>query len=271
MVQKRLRKLLIGDFSAIRLIRSLIFIYAMVCVYIFKFADGMIFLPQPSSYQDSSSIIKLSNDDGTQLAAVYLPNRTSRYTILYAHGNAEDLGDIKPVLKQLQEIGLSVFAYDYRGYGLSTGKPTEANAYRDIDTAYGYLTQELGVAAESIIAYGRSVGAGSAVDLASRKPIAGLVIESGFTSAFRTVVPFPIFPFDKFPNLDKIQRVTCPVLVMHGTEDEVIPFNHGQKLFALAPQPKLALWVESAGHNDLVWVAEEQYQQILQQFLQLLR
>jgi len=271
MDKQTLRRVLLGEFTFKRLMRSLILIYAFFCLYVFFIADGKIFLPQASTYQDTSDILKLTTADQIQLSAVYLPNPASTYTILYTHGNAEDLGDIQPVLQQLQNTGFSVFAYDYRGYGTSQGTPSERNAYRDIDTAYNYLIQQLGVSPQRIIAYGRSVGAGSAVDLASRKPLAGLIMESAFTTAFRVIVPFPILPFEKFRNIDKIKKVNCPVLVMHGKADEVIPFSHGQKLFAAAREPKRYLWVDEAGHNDFMWVASEQYAKTLREFAQLIQ
>jgi hypothetical protein len=140
-----------------------------------------------------------------------------------------------------------------------------------VDTAYEYLTQKLGVLPERIIIYGRSVGAGSAVELAARKPVAGLIMESAFTSAFRVVVPIPILPFDKFRNIDKIKRVKCPVLVMHGKGDEVVPFQHGQRLFSAAPEPKRSLWVDEASHNDFLWVAGEQYGKTLREFVELIK
>lgn len=269
MAKLTLKQLIIGDFTFKRLMRSLIIIYVIVCLYVFFFADSKIFLPQPSSYQDTKEIIKLTTDDSIQLSAVYLPNPASNYTILYVHGNAEDLGDIQPVLAKLKSIGFSVFAYDYRGYGTSQGTPTEQNAYRDINTVYDYLTQKLRVPTKQIIAYGRSVGAGSAIDLASRKPLGGLIIESAFTTAFRVIIPFPIFPFDKFRNIDKIKTVNCPVLVMHGKADDTIPFSHGQQLFLVAKEPKRYLWVDEAGHNDFMWVADEQYANTLRDFAQL--
>jgi len=271
MDKQTLKRLLIGEFTFKRLVRSLIIIYVIFCLYVFFFADGKIFLPQPSTYQDTKEILKLTTPDRLQLSAVYLPNPASTHTILYVHGNAEDLGDIQPVLQKLQNIGFSVFAYDYRGYGTSQGTPTERNAYRDIETAYNYLTQRLRVPSQRIIAYGRSVGAGSAVDLASRKPLAGLIMESAFTTAFRVIVPIPILPFDKFRNIDKIKKVKCPVLVMHGKADDTIPFQHGQQLFAAAKEPKLSLWLDEAGHNDVMWVAGEQYAKTLREFAQLLK
>ena len=271
MDKQTLKRLLIGEFTFKRLVRSLIIIYVIFCLYVFFFADGKIFLPQPSTYQDTKEILKLTTPDRLQLSAVYLPNPASTHTILYVHGNAEDLGDIQPVLQKLQNIGFSVFAYDYRGYGTSQGTPTERNAYRDIETAYNYLTQQLRVPSQRIIAYGRSVGGGSAVDLASRKPVAGLIMESAFTTAFRVIVPIPILPFDKFRNIDKIKKLKCPVLVMHGKADDTIPFQHGQQLFAAAKEPKLSLWVDEAGHNDVMWVAGDGYSDTLRQFAQLLK
>lgn len=269
MDKQTLQRLLWGEFTFKRLIRSLIFIYTFFCLYVFFFADGKIFLPQPSTYSDTTDILKLTTHDQIQLSAVYLPNPASQYTIVYIHGNAEDLGDIQPALQYLHKIGFSVFAYDYRGYGTSQGKPSERHAYRDMETVYNYLIQQLSVPAQKIIAFGRSVGGGSAVDLAAHQPLAGLIMESSFTSAFRVVVPFPLLPFDKFPNLNKIKKVKCPVLIMHGKADEVIPFQHGQKLFAAANEPKLSLWVDEASHNDLMWVAGDQYAAVLRRFAQL--
>lgn len=271
MDKRTLRRLLFGEFTFKRLVRSLIFIYVCLCLYVFLFADHKIFLPGPSSYQDTSEILKLTSFDQIQLSAVYLPNPESSYTIVYVHGNAEDLGDIQPALQHLRDIWFSVFAYDYRGYGTSQGTPSERHAYRDIDTVYNYLTQKLSVPPEQIIAYGRSVGGASAVDLAARKPIAGLIMESAFTTAFRVVMPIPILPFDKFRNIDKIKTVNCPVLVMHGKADEVVPFQHGQQLFAAAPLPKRSLWVDEAGHNNLIWVAGDRYAKTLREFAQLVQ
>ncbi len=261
---------LIGTWSLWRGLRLLAIAYATIALYAYFFADQKIFLPPPASYAPSDEILYLTTAGGDRLAAVYLPNPEATYTLLYAHGNAEDLGDIAPVLDILYDAGFSVFAYDYRGYGLSDGRPSERHAYADIDAAYAYLREELGLGPAQIIAFGRSVGGGSAVDLASRQPVAGLILESSFTQAFRVVVPFPFLPFDKFRNLDKLAQVQAPVLVIHGTADRVIPLHHGQQLFAAAPEPKQAFWVDGAGHNDLVWVAGDRYSAALQGFAELL-
>ncbi|MBW4577839.1 MAG: alpha/beta hydrolase [Aphanothece sp. CMT-3BRIN-NPC111] len=228
----------------------------------------MIFQPQRSSYEDTSQIIKLTTSDGVQISAIYLPNPQARYTILYSHGNAEDLGDLLWVFTELREMGFAVFGYDYHGYGTSQGSPTERNVYRDIDAAYNYLTEQLGIPPQQIIAYGRSVGSGPAVDLATRQKVGGLILESPFLTAFRVLTRIPIVPFDKFRNIDKIKRVHCPVLVMHGKRDEVVPFSNGKKLFEAANEPKRFLWVDAATHNDLMEVADDQYAKALREFAQ---
>ena len=168
-------------------------------------------------------------------------------------------------------MGFAVFSYDYQGYGTSGGKPTVSKSYQDIDAAYAYLTEDLAVSPNQIIVYGRSVGGGPSVDLATRQPVAGLILESTFVSAFRALTQVPIYPFDKFENLAKLKRVTCPVLVMHGSEDEVVPFWQGQALFAAAKDPKRSLWVEGAGHNEVMWIAGDRYFAALQEFEQLLK
>jgi fermentation-respiration switch protein FrsA (DUF1100 family) len=269
MPQKNIKRLLFGEFTFKRLVRSLLFIYVCLCLYAYFFADWMIFKPQPSSYQDSGEILKLTTADGLQISAVYLPNPRAKYTILYTHGNAEDLGDVQSVLQELQQMGFAVFAYDYHGYGTSQGTASEINAYRDIDAAYHYVTQQLGIPPQRIIAYGRSVGGGPTVDLVARKPVAGLVLESAFITAFRTITHIPIVPFDKFRNIDKLKQVHCPVLIIHGKADAVVPFKHGLRLFAAAHEPKRFLWVDIAGHNDVMDVAPDRYTKSLAEFMQL--
>ncbi len=246
-------------------------VYAVACLLAYLAADGMIFLPPPSTYRDSAETVRLTTADGVRITASYLPNEHADYTILYSHGNAEDLGVIAPSLDRFREWGFSVFAYDYRGYGTSEGKASERGAYKDIDAAYDHLTRVLGVPPARIIAYGRSVGSGPAVDLAARRPLAGLVVESGFLTAFRVLTRVSLLPFDKFRNIDKIGKVSCPVLVMHGVQDDIIPFDHGQQLFAAAREPKRALWVEGAGHNDFMLTAHDRQARALREFAGVVR
>ncbi|CAD5947398.1 alpha/beta hydrolase [Planktothrix agardhii] len=269
--QTLIKRFIIGDFSVKRMIRFLIILYLAVGVWAYFYSEGLIFIPQPSSYQLTPEFLTLKTEPGVNITALYLPNPKAKYTILYSHGNAEDLGDIRIVLELLRQMGFAVFSYDYPGYGISTGKPSEQGAYQAIDAAYDYLTQQLKISPNQIIVYGRSVGGGPSVDLASRKPVAGLILESTFISTFRVKIDLPLYPFDKFANLSKIPLVKAPVLVIHGTVDQVIPFSHGQRLFAAVNTPKLSFWVTGADHNDVIEVAGDRYEQILKEFIQILK
>ncbi|MBP0020348.1 MAG: alpha/beta hydrolase [Cyanobacteria bacterium SBLK] len=269
MDKKRLIKLLFGEFTFKRMILSLLFIYAFFAIYVFLSADRMIFLPPPASYVDDENIIKLSAANQEKFSAIYLENPDARYTLLYSHGNAEDLGQIRPLLEFYHAVGFNVFAYDYRGYGTSEGKASERNTYEEIEISYSYLTEKMGISPDRILLFGRSVGGGPTMNLAASKPVGGVILESTFTQAFRVVVPFPILPFDKFRNQRKMQKLNVPVLIVHGTEDRTIPFSHGQKLFATASEPKLSYWVEGATHNDLFWIARGNYGEKLKEFAKL--
>jgi abhydrolase domain-containing protein 17 len=228
-------------------------------------ADSVIFQPHASSYKDTAEVVKITSADGNKISAFYLPNPSAKFTLLVSHGNAEDIGDGRGWHEDLHQAGFSVLAYDYQGYGTSQGKPSEKKLYEDEMAAYEFLTANLKVPPEHIIVLGRSVGSGPAVHLAARRPVAGLVLESPFLSAFRVITRVPV-GFDKFPNYKEIGRVRCPVLIMHGTRDEVIPIWHGRKLHELANEPRRFVAIEGAGHNDLEMVAGKTYVNALRDF-----
>jgi fermentation-respiration switch protein FrsA (DUF1100 family) len=227
------------------------FLYIALCGEALFFADSLIFQPHRSSYTDNPGILKISSSNGHKISAVYLPNASARFTLLVSHGNGEDLGDIRDWLDDMREAGFNVLAYDYQGYGTSQGKPSEQAAYDDESAAYNFLALNLATPPDRIIIFGRSVGTGPAVQLATRRPAAGLVLQSPFLSAFRVLTRVPILPFDRFPNYRRIQHVHCPVLIMHGTSDSVIGIWHGRRLFELANQPKDFVAVDGADHNDV--------------------
>ncbi len=237
-------------------------------------ADKLIFQPHPTSYTDAQlrradaegiEYFRLSSGSET-ISAVYLANPNARYTLLYSHGNAEDIGDILPLLQEFRRAGFAVFSYDYRGYGTSTGQPSEKGTYSDAHAAYDYLTQTLQVAPSAIISHGHSLGAAAAIELASAKPVAGLIADAPFVSAFRVLTSVRMLPWDEFTNSYYIRRVHCPVLVIHGKADNVIPWRHGQLIYQRANQPKRALWIDNAGHNNTFLIAGKLYLQSMTEF-----
>lgn len=249
-----------------RWLRLLLLIYVAVGTWGWLDGDRRIFLPFPSSYGNEGDILQLASGDKETIAALHLTNPDADLTLLYSHGNAEDLGDIRPRLERLQNLGFNVLAYDYRGYGLSSGRPTERGAYADIEAAYRYLRDRQHIPAEQIVLFGRSIGSGPSLYLASQEPVGGLILESAFVSIFRILTRLPLYPFDKFPNLQRIAAIDCPVLLIHGDRDRVIPFWHGQALFERASEPKVWFPVPGAGHNDVWPVAGASYDRQLQAF-----
>jgi len=267
------QKLVTGELNWKGVIRSTgsiaLSLYIFFLLYGMFFGDRLIFQPQPSSYTDTDQILKLKTMKGAFISVFYLQNPGATYTILYSHGNAEDLGDIREVLQRFHKHGFAVIAYDYSGYGTSSGQPSEDAAYADISAVYDHAVRKIGLRPENILLFGRSVGGGPSLDLAVRETVGGLILESSFVSAFRVVTTIPLFPVDKFNNLNKIKALPCPILVIHGKQDSIIPFWHGERLYEEANPPKMRFWVDAARHNDLMWTAGESYWETLERFVGL--
>ena len=262
---------LVGDFTMRRLPRSLAEIYICILVWAWFFSDHVAFQPSAPTYSEESDVFLIATPSGHRIAILALTNSSARQVILYAHGNAEDLGGIRETMEEYQSKGFQVFAFDYQGYGISEGKPSTANSYEDINTVYCYLTHEKGIAPTQIIVHGRSLGAAIALHLAARQPVSGVIVESAFLTAFRARTQIPISPIDKMRNDKEIKKLTCPVLVIHGESDQTIKTWQGKKLFGLAHEPKLAYWVPNAGHDDVVALGGDEYWQRITDFARFLR
>ncbi|KAF7819976.1 alpha/beta hydrolase domain-containing protein 17B-like isoform X1 [Senna tora] len=195
--------------------------------------------------KDNVDVLKLRTRRGNDIAAVYVKHHKPTATMLYSHGNAADLGQMFELFVELSiRLRLNVMGYDYSGYGRSTGKPTESNTYADIEAAYKCLKEQYGVKDEQLILYGQSVGSGPTLDLASRVPeLRGVVLHSPILSGMRVLYPVKrTYWFDIYKNIDKICLVNCPVLVIHGTADEVVHWSHGKQLWELCKVKYEPLW-----------------------------
>src|SRR5438093_1714216 len=235
---------------------ALLLVHGLAALSGCTLADHMIFQPPALQYQDGPQVLKvpiLGTDE--IISARYLPNPGSRFILLYSHGTGDDLGEIAPFLEDVRAHGYAVFAYDYEGYGTSTGKPSETSVYRDEEAVYAYLTQVLAVSPRRIIPYGFSLGGAPAVYLAARHDVPALILESTFVSAFRMRTRLPLLPFDRFDNLSQMPRVTCSVLILHSRDDPVIGFWHAEALRDAAGGRGQLFAFESGGHGD-AWVSE---------------
>ncbi|KAJ4822386.1 hypothetical protein Tsubulata_008922 [Turnera subulata] len=204
--------------------------------------------------RDDVDVLKLRTRRGNDIVAVHVKHPRATATLLYSHGNAADLGQMFELFVELSNrLRINLMGYDYSGYGQSTGKASECNTYADIDAAYNCLKEQYGVKDEQLILYGQSVGSGPTVDLASRLPnLRGVVLHSPILSGMRVLYPVKkTYWFDIYKNIDKIGMVNCPVLVIHGTADEVVDCSHGKQLWELCKEKYEPLWVSGGGHCNL--------------------
>jgi uncharacterized protein len=228
----------------------------------------------PQAYDIEVEDLWLRTADGVKVNAFYHSNPASKQVLLWFHGNAENIGYGLGQMKALAKIGVNIKAVDYRGYGKSEGHPDEAGVYRDADAAYDYLINQRHYRPQDIVVYGHSLGGAVAVNLASRRPCGGLIVQSSFTSArdmAKRMFAIPLIGYvvkSRFDSLDLIRAVHAPILIVHGTRDEVVPFAMGQQLFAAAPEPKQFCPIEGAGHNDMLEAGGERYLACLKAFVE---
>ncbi|KAE8677822.1 Detected protein of confused Function [Hibiscus syriacus] len=196
----------------------------------------------------------LDTKGGNKIAATFWKHPYARLTLLYSHGNAADLGQMHDLFNELRAyLRVNIMSYDYSGYGASSGKPSELNTYYDIEAVCNCLKKEYGVKQEELILYGQSVGSGPTLHLVPHlQKLRGVVLHSPILSGVRVLYPVKTtFWFDIFKNIDKIQRVNCPVFVIHGTNDDTVNWSHGKRLWELSKEKYDPLWIKGGGHCDL--------------------
>jgi len=230
-----------------------------------RFQRSRVFLPDrfpngiwsPGSFGLPAEDIWFSTEDGMRLHGWWIPHPKARGTLLYCHGNTGSIAHRIGVFRELWSLGVDLFAFDYRGYGRSTGEPTEDGLYLDVRAAHDYLTRDLQCRAEETLIFGHSLGGAVAIDCALDRQVAGLVAQSTFThirDAARAV--FPTLPIHlaarrQFRSIDKVAELRIPKLFIHGDSDEKVPVELGKQLYEAACEPKDFYLVRRGGHNDL--------------------
>jgi fermentation-respiration switch protein FrsA (DUF1100 family) len=230
-----------------------------------------------------SELLTLETARGERVAALFgpaltaagrpLPDAAARPTILYFYGNAMCLRDAAFELERMRRLGVNVLIPEYLGYGMSGGKPGEAGCYTTADAAYAHLATRPDIDPHLIVAAGWSLGGAVAVDLAARRPVAGLILFSTFTSGIdmsRRLFPFlpaSLLLRHRFESRKKIARVTCPILIGHGRRDRIVPFAMAESLAASARSPVMRLTIDEADHNDFYAIGGAAIDQALTRFL----
>jgi len=233
-------------------------------------------LPDPQPLLGTGERIELAMHDGTRLGGWYLPpkegGRATAPGLLWFYGNGETIGAVWPVIREFRPPHAGLLVVDYPGYGASGGRASEAGIYEAGALAYEALASHAEIDRTRIYVYGRSLGSAVATRVAAEHPVAGLILESPFTSARGMAAHlYRIFPLFfvrlKLDNLAAVRQVHCPVLVFHGTADRLVPIGMGRQVAAAAPGPAEFVMIEGAGHNETYDRGGRAYRDKLAQFV----
>lgn len=260
---------------------TLLAAYGLLLLLVYLLQPRLLFLPgvpgrELAATPDLIGIeyrdVELHTSDGETLHGWWLPHDRSRATVLFFHGNAGNISHRLESLEIFHELGVDVLIVDYRGYGRSSGSPSEAGLYLDAQAAWKWLTETQKVRAGEIILFGRSLGGAVAAELAARVDAAGLIVESVFTSvpdiAAQLYWWLPVRWLSRldFDTAGNIRRTDLPVLVVHSSDDEIIPFSHGRRLHEIAGERGTLLEIRG-GHNTGFLESGERYREGLVQFI----
>ena len=260
------------------IVSILLIAWILLAVLVYVFQPHLIYFPSSKLESNPSRIglryesVHLTAADGPRLHGWYIPASKPRAVVLFFHGNAGNISHRLESVRIFNKLELTTFIFDYRGYGLSAGGPSEQGTYLDAQAAWRFLTDERGIPADRILLFGRSLGAAIATWLATQHKPAGLILESSFTSVrdlarrYYPYLPTRLLVRVKYPTLDRISHVACPILVIHSPEDEIIPFIHGKRLFEAASGVKKFVSI-SGGHNDGFWISGDRYVAALDEFV----
>ena len=257
------RQVLVAVVAAIFIWTILIMIFEEKFIFFpSKYPDGI--------YENARSIPNIQEcwirtEDGIKLHAWFAAVDTPLATLVISHGNGGNISHRSELMRRLLRTGFNVLMYDYRGYGKSEGSPDEQGVYNDGRAAFDYALTLHGVDPKRIVLWGTSLGGAVAIDIATQRPAAALILESTFSSGkdlarvFYPFLPIQFFLRSQFNSIDKIQNITIPVLSMHGNRDKIIPFELGRKLFNAANDPKEFYEIQGADHNDTYIIGGNEY------------
>jgi fermentation-respiration switch protein FrsA (DUF1100 family) len=268
--------------------------YLGVCIIMFSIQDKFVFPGSDTQGQHDAiltpsygyDLITLPTADGHNIAAIFgkaldpsghpISDNRSRPTVIYFYGNGACMAYSTDVFDQIRRLDANIIIPEYEGYGMSPGKPSEAGCYAAADAAYQYALSRKDVDPQKIIAMGWSLGGAVAIDLASHHNVAGLITLSAFTSMpdmgrqLMPWLPVSLILKYKFDNATKLAGISCPTLIIHGTDDDIVPFSMAPKLAAAAKGKVIRYNVRGAGHNDIFDTGDgpllDQIQNFLQQY-----
>lgn len=267
--------------SLMSILISILMGYTLLLGAMYLFQDKLIFLPSskllitPANAGLHADDVRINTDDGEQLHGWFFPNKESEYVVVLSHGNAGNISGRIDIAKLLNSIGVSVLLYDYRGYGQSSGKPSEEGLYTDIESVVSYLKTERGYSECQMIMYGRSMGGAVASYAATKFDVSGLVLDSVFKNLkamVRDLYPFVPASLARYElptetYLREIQNI--PLMIMHSPNDSIVDFSHGEHLFEIAKEPKRFVELRG-GHNENFHASTDIHSRNWREFLQVI-
>ncbi len=262
----------------VRLGTTLAVAYVLVVFAFFVLQERLVF-PASKELRHLDSELELAHEelmlatrDGEHIHARWVPSSQAIGSVIYFHGNGGNLGDAHPIARRFSSLNVNVLLVDYRGYGLSSGVPSEAGLYIDARTAYDYLTQERHITSDKIVIHGRSLGGGVSVQLASEVPCAGVILESTFTRLSDVAAEhYPWLPISlllrpRFDSIDKIASIRAPILIAHSAQDTLIPISQAEEMIHAAPAGTRFLPLRG-DHNETATATGSSYEAGLREFL----
>ena len=266
----------------LRMLQSIIFIiitvWILLSALLYIFQPKFVYFPfdkletTPKAVNLDFENVLIKTEDNVNLHGWYVQHNSPKATLLFFHGNGGNISHRLDSLVIFKQLGLSTLIIDYRGYGQSEGITSEQGTYKDAKAAWGYLLNDKKLSEKDIIIFGRSLGAAVAAWLASQHTPRALILESAFTSIadigkhYYPYLPTRLLVRIKYPTVQYIKNVNCPVLITHSPTDEIIPYKFGKKLFAIANEPKSFLEIVG-GHNEGFIVSGNIYTNGLKEFL----
>jgi len=271
-MQTRILKPMLHTFFILLLIYALVVgFFALLQNRLIYFPSRRMIAPEDAGLEKVEQIQFLTSD-GIRLSGWYLSPPSQAPVLLNFNGNAGNLAGRAHLMEMARQNGWGMLLFDYRGYGGSAGTPSEAGLYRDSRGALDWLRVQKAVDQSRICYYGQSLGSAVALELAAADPPAALILEAPFTSMKNLArelypwLPVSLFLRNRFDNLESLRRVYCPKLIVHGRQDEVVPFRHGKTLFEMAPEPKQFLELNTH-HNDIFENGGPPYWKALRDFV----
>jgi fermentation-respiration switch protein FrsA (DUF1100 family) len=260
-------------------IKYFLYVFLMLLIGCESIVNRMAFFPTVTSSRVSEKIpagvkeVYITTEDNELLQCFFVANKSSKKLVIYFHGNAGNIYERLPELIGLSKAGANILGVGYRGYGKSSGKPSEKGIYKDGLASLKYVLETLGYPPDKTFICGRSIGTATAVHISAKRKLAGIILITPMTSGRELAKhhgfgPFSIIAGNSFDNIEKCSDILSPILIIHGDKDEVVPWAMGKKIYDTLKITKKMITIEGGYHNDLEFRDPQLFWNSIAEFIQ---